>query len=186
MVHRVQYIAINLNPSLFLSHFPPSFPPSLPPSLPLLSDCGTFKLVFTYLPHFSVVCVNVATANIVTATPPPPNSAQLDKSALLPCLFEGDTGRVSPNTVVSYNIRKHGGDVFSAAVRACGFPYKWVQSLCGISVMGESGEGGSVKVVSDVSVESMDRVVSALRRRFRAQVNLCQQIMRLGEKGWGG
>ena len=52
--------------------------------------------------------------------------------------------------------------------------------------MGDSGDGGSVRVVSEVSVESMERVVSALKRRFRAQVNLSQQITRLGKERKGG
>ena len=73
--------------------------------------------------------------------------------------------------------------MFSAAVRQYGFPYKWVQSLCGISVLGEGGEGGSVQPTAETSVESMEGVMAALKKRFRAQVNLAQQVVRLGEEG---
>ena len=127
-----------------------------------------------------------------------PGSTHLDKSTLLSCLFEGDTGRVSPNTVVSSNIRRHGGDVFSAAVRQYGFPYKWVQSLCGISVLatGAAGEGGgggggggggewgegTVRLQVDMSMENMPAVMVALRKRFKAQVNLARQIVKLGKE----
>ena len=137
--------------------------------------------MLSYLPSFSAVCVLVT---VVTMEDP----AHLDKSTLLSCLFEGDSGRVSPNTVVSYHIRHHGGDVFSAAVRQYGFPYKWVQTLCGISgLMTGAGEGGGewgevgVQLEVNVSVESMESVMGALRRRLRAQVNLARQIARLGE-----
>ena len=116
------------------------------------------------------------------------SSHHLDKLHLLSCLFEGDSGRVSPNSVVSFNIRKHGGDVFSTAVRQYGFPYKWVQSLCGISVLvaegGGGGEGGvvSVQPKAEVGVENMASVMAALRKRFKAQVNLARQIATLGKR----
>ena len=124
-----------------------------------------------------------------------PGSTYLDKATLLSSLFEGDTGRVSPNTVVSCNIRRHGGDVFSAAVRQYGFPYKWVQALCGISGLttGAGGEGGggggggewgegTVKLQVETSVENMATVMTALRKRFKAQVNLAKQIAKLGKE----
>ena len=150
---------------------------------------GTFELVLSYLPNFSAVCVSVVVAT--TADAAHVSSTHIDKSTLLSCLFEGDTGRVSPNTVVSYSIRRHGGDVFSAAVRQYGFPYKWVQSLCGISVLsagvgggeggGEWGEG-SVQLQVQTSVENMAVVMAALRKRFTTQVNLARQIAKLGEQ----
>ena len=154
---------------------------------------GTFELVLSYLPNFSAVCVSVAMAT--TAGSAHSGSTHIDKSTLLSCLFEGDTGRVSPNTVVSYNIRRHGGDVFSAAVRQYGFPYKWVQSLCGISVLsagaggmaGGGGEGGgewdegTVQPQVHTSVENITVIMAALRKRFMAQVNLAKQIAKLGE-----
>ena len=128
--YAVQIVHANTRPvSTYISQF--------------LAEVGTFELVLSYLPNFSAVCVSVVTATTVDSTHS--GSANIDKSTLLSCLFEGDTGRVSPNTVVSYNIRRHGGDVFSAAVRQYGFPYKWVQSLCGISVLSAGvggGEGG--------------------------------------------
>lgn len=137
--------------------------------------------MLSYLPNFSAVCVLV-----VTATTADSGSTHIDKSTLLSCLFKGDTGRVSPNTVVSYNIRRHGGDVFSAAVRQYGFPYKWVQTLCGISCLATGGGGGdwgegSVHPQPETSVENMASVMTSLRKRFRAQVNLAKQISQLGE-----
>ena len=150
------------------------------------SEVGNFELVLSYLPNFSAVCILVTMATMKDHAHP--GSTNLDKSTLLSCLFEGDTGRVSPNTVVSYNIRRNGGDVFSAAVRQYGFPYKWVQSLCGISALttGAGGEGGewgegSVQLRVETSVENMVVVMAALRRRFKAQVNLARQIAKLGE-----
>ena len=151
------------------------------------SEVGTFQLVLSYLPNFSAVCVLVTTTTLADHTHQ--GSSHIDKSTLLSCLFEGDSGRVSPNTVVSYHIRRHGGDIFSAAVRQYGFPYKWVQSLCGISgpTTGGGGEGGewgegNVQLQVETSVETMTSVMTALRRRFKAQVNLAQQIVRLGKR----
>ena len=132
-------------------------------------------MVLSYLPYFSAVCVLVTTATM--ADPAHPDSTHIDKATLLSCLFEGDSGRVSPNTVVSYNIRRHGGDLFSAGVRQYGFPYKWVQSLCGISGLttgsgegggwggggGEWSEGSVPRIQVETSVESMTGVMRALR-----------------------
>ena len=166
-------LSLSLPPSL-PSSLPPSLSPSLPPSL---SGYGTFQLTFSYLPYFSAACASVTMAAIDSELA---GSSHLDKTTLLPCLYEGDSGRVSPNSVVSFNIRKHGGDVFSTAVRQHGFPYKWVQTLCGISVMGEGVEGGTVQPQSETSVENIGSIMAALRRRFKAQINLARQIAKLG------
>ena len=48
----------------------------------------------------------------------------VDKSVFLHNLFEGDSGKTSPNSAVSVQIRKYGGTNFSAAVRQYGFPFK--------------------------------------------------------------
>ena len=155
-------------------------------------EIGNFQLILSYLSSFNVVCVLVTMATM--EDPAHPGSVHIDKLTLLSCLFEGDTGRVSPNTIVSYNIRRHGGDVFSAAVRQYGFPYKWVQSLCGIGGLtsgggseggGEGGSGewveGTIQLKVQTSVESMSAVMIALRRRLKAQVNLAFQIVKLGK-----
>ena len=158
-----------------------------------LTEVGNFELLLSYLPNFCAVCVLVTVATMEDHTHH--GSAHLDKLNLLSSLFEGDTGRVSPNIVVSCNIRRHGGDVFSAAVKRYGFPYKWVQSLCGISGLttGTGGEGGgggeggewgegTVKLQVETSVETMAAVMTALRKRLKAQVNLAKQISKLGEE----
>ena len=86
--------------------------------------------------------------------------------------------------------------MFSAAVKRYGFPYKWVQSLCGISGLttGTGGEGGggggdggewgegTMKLQVQTSVKTMAAVMTALRKRFKAQVNLAKQIGKLGEE----
>ena len=142
--------------------------------------------MLSYLPNFSAVCVQVTIATMEDHAHP--GTAHLDKLTLLSCLFDGDSGRISPNSVVSYNIRRHGKDNFSAAVRQYGFPYKWVQSLCGISGLatgatssngGEWGEG-VVRLQVDTCVENMSPVMNGLKLRFRAQVYLAKQIVKLG------
>ena len=110
------------------------------------------------------------------------NTSFIDNSALLHSLFEGDTGRTSPNSVVSFHIRKHGGDTFSTAVRQYGFPYKWVQKVCGVDIMSESQElAASIQPQVDTSAEYIEVVVTALKARCLAQVYLTRQLLELGK-----
>ncbi len=149
-------------------------------------------MTINYLPHFTAVCASITNLTLHTITEAP----LLEGSALLHCLTEGDTGRTSPNPIVSLNIRKHSGDVFSAAVRQHGFPYKWVQKVCGVSDPSSGPDTpGSDKMAVDkepqefqwlndpqmeLSAQYLDGIIKALKRRFRAQVNLVLQITALG------
>ena len=49
---------------------------------------------------------------------------------------------------------------------------------------GGGGEGGvgSVQPRAEVGVESMASVMAALRKRFKAQINLARQIATLGKR----
>lgn len=107
-------------------------------------------------------------------------STHLDKVCLLHCLMaEGDTGRTSPNAIVSFHIRKHGNEVFSSAVRAYGFPYKWVQNVCGIGDDVELPDGVPSQQQVDLSAETIELVIKKLKSRFRAQANLLVQVVSL-------
>lgn len=104
----------------------------------------------------------------------------LDKVCLLHGLLgDGDTGRTSPNAIVSFHIRKHGNEVFSSAVRTYGFPYKWVQNVCGISDDVELPDNVPSQQQVDISAESVKLVISKLRSRFKAQANLLTQVVSL-------
>lgn len=94
-------------------------------------------------------------------------------------MTDGDTGRTSPNAIVSYHIRKHGNEVFSSAVRSCGFPYKWVQNICGISDDVELPDSATYQQQANISAKHIESVVSRLRNRFRSQVYLISQIVSL-------
>ena len=143
------------------------------------------EVVLSYLPHFSAVCAGVSSLSIESLTEAQ-LSAHLDKSALLHCLFDADTGRTSPSSAVTSHIRRLGGDVFSLAVRQHGFPYKWVQRVCGVDTAaqggGEGGEGGESGVAprEEVSADSIGAVVAALKERLTAQVYLLKQLIALG------
>ena len=139
---------------------------------------GSFQITLTYLPLFGAVCASVTFLNL-TGIPDAQASNLVEKSSLLHCLFEGDTGRTSPNSLVSYHIRKRGGDIFSSAVRQYGFPYKWVQRVCGIADNVESPESKQTEWLVEVSAESMERVVKVLRNRFKCQTYLSKQLLGL-------
>ena len=151
-------------------------------------------MVINYLPHFTAVCASVTGLTLHTITEAP----LLEGSALLHCLTDGDTGRTSPNSIVSLNIRKHSGEVFSTAVRQHGFPYKWVQKVCGVSDQSDSS-APSMPSTEDMAVDKepqefqwlndpqmeqsaqhLDDIIKALKRRFKAQVNLVHQVTALG------
>ena len=94
--------------------------------------------------------------------------------------MDGDTGRTSPNAIVSFHIRKHGKEVFSSAVRTYGFPYKWVQRLCGISDSIEVANVCSPEQQVEVSAENVGLVVHQFKQRFHGQVYLLHQLISLG------
>ena len=143
----------------------------------LHTELGSFQFTFTYLPHFSVVCASVSSVTVVGVSDDL-LSTYLDKSSLLHCLTWGDTGRTSPNAIVSFHIRKHGNEVFSSAVRTYGFPYKWVQRVCGINDHTEVPDRICNEQV-EVSAENMGTVVNRLKQRFQAQIYLLRQIVSL-------
>ena len=144
------------------------------------TDAGSFTVTLSFLPYFSAVTASV-TSITLTNIPESHHGSFVEKSSLLHCLFEGDTGRTSPNSVVSFHIRKHGGDIFSTAVRHNGFPYKWVQRLCGISILSESPDATTIQPQADTSAEYIGTVVKVMEQRFIAQVNLTRQIVQISQ-----
>ena len=141
---------------------------------------GALAVSLSFLPFFSAVCASTSFITLEDI-PESQNGSFLEKSALLHCLFEGDTGRTSPNSVVSLHIRKHGGDLFSAAVHQHGFPYKWVQRMCGVDLYPEGPDLAALQPQVEVSAKSLEAVVGALKGRFTCQVNFTRQIVALGE-----
>jgi len=150
-------------------------------NLTLTLKCvGAFTVSLSFLPYFSAVCASTSSITLEDI-PESQHGSFLEKSALLHCLFEGDTGRTSPNSVVSFHIRKHGGDLFSAAVRQHGFPYKWVQRMCGVDLNPEGPDSTALQPLVEVSAKSLEAVVGALKGRFICQVHLTRQIVAMGE-----
>ena len=139
---------------------------------------GSVQLSFSYLPHFSTLCASVTSVSL-TDIPDAQLSLLMEKTSFLHCLFDGDTGRTSPNSLVSFHIRKHGGDIFSSAVRQYGFPFKWVQRLCGIEENVETLDSVSSERQVEICVETIGTVMKALRQRFIAQVYLTRQLVKL-------
>ena len=144
------------------------------------SDLGSFQLTLTNLLFFGAVCASVSCHNLKDI-PDSQTATLIEKSSLLPCLFEGDTGRTSPNSLVSYHVRKRGRDIFSSAVRQYGFPYKWVQRVCGIADNVESPESRPTEWQVEVSAESIEGVVKVLKRRFKSQAHLSRQLVELSK-----
>ena len=159
------------------------------------SDIGSFQVTINYLPYFTAVCASVTNLTFHSVKEPPLHEG----SALLFCLTDGDTGRTSPNSIVRLNIRKHGGDIFSAAVRQNGFPYKWVQKVCGVSDQSDSPapsmpsseemavdkEPQEFQWLNDPQMElcaqHLENIIKSLKRRFRAQFHLVSQVTSLGK-----
>lgn len=143
------------------------------------ADLGSFQFTLSYLPHFSVVCTSISSVSVSGMTDEQ-LTAHLDKACLLHCLLsDSDTGRTSPNAIVSFYIRKHGKEVFSSAVRAYGFPYKWVQNVCGVTDNVELPDNTSSQQQVEISAENVVTVVNRLKMRFKAQVYLLTQVVSL-------
>ena len=147
--------------------------------LPYSAGFGSFDFTLSYLPHFNVVCASVCSVN-VTGMSDEQVSTHQDKVCLLHCLLaDSDTGRTSPNAIASFHIRKQGKEVFSSAVRTYGFPYKWVQNVCGINDGMELPFGVPSQQQVDISAESVEMVINKLKNRFKAQANLLRQVVPL-------
>ena len=140
---------------------------------------GKVTIMFQYLPFFNVTC-----ATITDLQPEGLSESQLsffaDKSMFLHCLYDKDTGRTSPNTVVSQLIRKYGGDTFSSAVRQYGFPYRWVQRVCGAGSLSEGADDPELKPDYELSVQSIVSLVDVLKKRMKSQVQLVKELSALG------
>ncbi len=143
-----------------------------------LLDLGTLEITFSYLPYFSVVCASVTSVSM-THISEDMLSVNFDKSCLLHSLIDSDTGRTSPNALVSFHIRKQGNDVFSSAVRLYGFPYKWVQRVCGISDNVEVSENCPPEQQVDLSAENVGVIVDKWKARFQSHVYLMHQLVAL-------
>ncbi|XP_019861964.1 PREDICTED: THO complex subunit 5 homolog A-like [Amphimedon queenslandica] len=127
-----------------------SFP--LTVSLKITTKCvGSVTICFYYLPFFNAVCSSVTSIDLET------DHASLkdifvDKSFLLHNLFEGDSGKFSPNSAVSVQIRKYGGTNFSAAVRQYGFPFK-VTAMIGWFLMPETSKSSTEHKFIRISIK---------------------------------
>lgn len=140
---------------------------------------GSFQFTFSYLPHFSVVCASVSSV-CVAGISDDQLLNHFDKACVLHCLLaDDDTGRKSPNAIVSFHIRKHGNEVFSSAVRTFGFPYKWVQNVCGISDDVEVPDNTASQQQVEISAENVESVVKRLKKRLKAQIFLLFQVISL-------
>jgi len=73
------------------------------------------------------------------------------------------------------------GRPVSAAVRQHGFPYKWVQRMCGVDLNPEGPDSTALQPLVEVSAKSLEAVVGALKGRFICQVHLTRQIVAMGE-----
>ena len=94
----------------------------------LFLGVGSVTICFYFLPFFSAVCSSVTSIDL-EADHASMKDFFVDKSFLLHNLFEGDSGKTSPNSAVSVQIRKYGGTNFSAAVRQYGFPFKVIAMI---------------------------------------------------------
>lgn len=69
--------------------------------------------------------------------------------------------------------------MFSSVVRTYGFPYKWVQNMCGISDDVELPCNTPNQQQVDLCAENVPLMVNRLKNRFRAQVYLLTQLVAL-------
>jgi THO complex subunit 5 len=139
------------------------------------ADVGSVSLVFNYLPSFNVICCSISSINFHQDL----NKSLpiIDKTTFLHNLFDGDSGKTSPNTAVSVQIRKYGGDNFSAVVRQYGFPYKWVQQVCGVNIPSTSDAGNDyINPNDEVPASTLSDVLSAVRFRTKSQFSLLKQL----------
>lgn len=147
--------------------------------IPASSEFGSVTVTFQYLPFFDATC-----ATVTKLQPLGLNDSQMgfytDKSSFLHCLFDRDSGRTSPSQVVSQHIRKCGGETFSSAVRQYGFPYRWVQRVCGSGTLAENSGATDVRCDSDLAATTITQVIKAIKQRMKAQVILAKELADLG------
>lgn len=159
----------------------PPFTKAFPLSVNLTitnEDQTSIVISFHHLPYFCVTCASVTSIKHNDSFSDSEKNLFIEKTSFLHCLFEGDSGRTSPNAAVSYQIRKYGGDNFSTAVRQYGFPFKWVQRACGIIVPVDPGIGNDseIKPDNDIAAENITELIKVVKNRLKAQICLTKQL----------
>ncbi|GAB6030068.1 THO complex subunit 5 [Chamberlinius hualienensis] len=144
------------------------------------SGC-TLKLHFYYLVTLNIVTVTSELHTEVSLGSPTINV--LTTNALLEYLFDGDSGKDTPNEANHYQLQRWGMDDFKSYISDLGRPFVWAQRLAGLEFIRVcsvvESPSKSRKPDANLSGSHMEEAVSAIKKRLAARLNLQKQICNL-------
>ncbi|KAF8792705.1 THO complex subunit 5 like protein [Argiope bruennichi] len=137
-------------------------------------------LEFKYLIHLHIATVAVKSLN------PEPMSSELigdllRASTFLNCLFSGDRGHESPNLASIYMLKtKFGYDENPFSNETTGWPYNWVQTICGLEFLSPDPENVlDSKDFYRKIPPSMEKIIDTIISRLVSRNQLYHQILSL-------
>ncbi|CAL1299998.1 unnamed protein product [Larinioides sclopetarius] len=140
-------------------------------------------LEFKYLVHLHIVTVSVKSLS------PEPMSTELIGDLLradtfLNCLFPGDRGQESPNLASIYLLKtKFGYDDNPFSNETTGWPYTWVQTVCGLEFLSPDPEEmlDSKDLYRKIPA-SMEKTINTICSRLVSRNQLYHQILSLEQR----
>jgi len=140
-------------------------------------DRYEMTLTFNYLPilHISTVEMKLKINDTVTVDR---SSDLLNEHMILRDLLSTDDGKNSPNGANKYQLEKLAMSSFSSYVYTVGFPYYWVQWICGLNYL-PNRDIKSYIPDSSVSVKHFQSVLKAIKSRVVARIDLQIQLQQL-------
>ncbi|XP_054276283.1 THO complex subunit 5 homolog [Macrosteles quadrilineatus] len=146
---------------------------------------GSISLEFSYLVRLHIVTVKpkLKLSSQVNISSTSSVNKLLHSEHILTELFPEDFGEGSPNTANYYQLKLAGIDSFDSS--ELGLAYIWAQRMCGLNFVScKSGDddiqaGKALLPSRQVSQLYLPNTISAIKRRLKARIALCQQIQLL-------
>ncbi|XP_017770927.1 PREDICTED: THO complex subunit 5 homolog [Nicrophorus vespilloides] len=132
------------------------------------------KIKFLYRVQLKIITV---TSNVEIPSKITGNCAKevLSGEGILNEIFDGDTGKESPNSKNQYQLDKVNLGTFESLIQKIGFAYGWAHKLCGLEFMKKPG----CKLTNKVSPSYVESVLRSLRSRLDARYALAEQLQQL-------
>lgn len=140
---------------------------------------GKYEIALKFR-HFRTLCINTVKIKLTLSdeAKTTENSSLLSTDALLQDLLSADMGKESPNPANKYQLEKLAMGPMSSHVASVGYPFYWVQWICGMNYLPNEAIHSYVPD-SAVNVKHFQSVINAIRARIEARLSLQKQLSQL-------
>ena len=104
----------------------------------------------------------------------------LSSDVILKDLLSSDSGSELPSISSKYQLECLGIESFAPYIKSVGFPYLWVQWICGLNNL--PSEKPQVSITdSAISMKHFQTVIQHIRKRIKGRLSLQKQLQQLGK-----